>query len=67
MKKILIYILAAIGIVTVIFFLRIMFSGVSSTVNTGVQVQKAKCMAECNKTKLSDNCNQYCLQKSLGN
>ena len=67
MNKNIIYVLAVVGALAVFYFLRIVFAGVASTANPNAQIQKAKCLADCRNGALSTNCDQYCLQKSLGN
>lgn len=66
MKKTILYILVIFGLIFVFYLLKAMWGGFTSTVNPGIQVQKAKCVADCRTNKLSDNCENYCLEKSLG-
>lgn len=66
MKKAILYTLAVFGAIFIFYLLRAMWGGFSSTVNPGAQVQKAKCIAECRNNNLSDNCDNYCFEKSLG-
>ncbi len=65
MNKKLLYVLAFFGVIFIYYLVRSMGSGFSSTVNPNAQVQKAQCVAQCRNNKLSDNCDQYCLQQSL--
>ena len=65
MKKTVLYILAVLGAIFVIYLLKAVFAGFSSTANPGLQVQRAKCMGDCNENKLSDDCTQYCVDQML--
>ncbi|MEK7527479.1 MAG: hypothetical protein AAB574_00475 [Patescibacteria group bacterium] len=65
MKKPIVYILAVFGAVFVYYLLRAVWGGFSSTAAPNKMVQKAKCVAECRKNALSENCDQYCLDQSF--
>ncbi len=67
MNKNIIYVLAILGAIFAYYLFRAFLGGVTSTANPNAMVQKAKCMADCSKGNLSPNCDQYCLQKTLGN
>lgn len=63
MKKIILYALAAIGFLFVLSLARSFWGGFSSTINPSKALEKAKCVSECNKNKMSNNCPQYCANK----
>jgi len=65
MKKTLLYILAAFGLFFVFYLARAFWGGFSSTVNPNAAFQRGKCIADCRKGSLSDNCENYCLEQSI--
>lgn len=65
MKKAILYIFAIIGILFALGILRAFWSGFSSTFNPSGTIQKAKCVSECNKNKLSENCPAYCAEQMI--
>jgi|GEM_PF-4388375 len=65
MNKKLLYVLVFFGAIFVYYLFRSVMGGFSSTANPNAQVQKAQCIAQCRNEKLSENCDQYCLQQSL--
>ena len=66
MNKKILYVLAAFGLVFVYYLFRAMWGGFSSTVAPNSQIQKAKCIADCRNNKLSSSCEQYCIDKTIG-
>lgn len=65
MNKKLLYFLAFLGAIFAYYLLQAVWGGISSTANPSAQVQRAQCLASCRDNKLSDNCDNYCLQRSL--
>jgi hypothetical protein len=65
MKKIILYIFAFFGLVFVLYLLSAFWSGFSSTVNPSAAFQRGKCVAECRKSNLSNNCENYCLEQTI--
>lgn len=65
MKKNLLYVLAVFGAIFIFYLLKAVWGGFTSTANPNVQIQKAKCVADCRNGSLSDNCDDYCIEQSL--
>lgn len=65
MKKTLLYVLAIFGAIFTFYLLRAFWGGFSSTVNPSASFERGKCIADCRKGNLSDNCENYCLEQSI--
>lgn len=64
MKKI-ILVLAAVGLVFVFYLLKVVWGGFLSTAEPNVQIEKAKCVASCRNGNLSNDCDGYCVSKTV--